>query len=112
MAKLVNRIVVAPLGAAIPPGYRIGLTPEQAASREHAITPVKGEKGLFDVHTQTMFKLGEVVKFPEDRVPKSSANGFDIPEGGDKPAKGKGKTKAAEPDETDPPEDEEDPPAE
>jgi hypothetical protein len=73
-------------------GTVLGLTPEQAAPRAHALREL--EEGVFVVEQPVQFKIGEVIGHEGD-LPKAIAQHLEDDKPADsKPAENKGKTPA------------------
>ena len=79
MSRMVKCTVVAPMGVTVNASAVVGLTAEQAGLRDHAVKPVAGRDGVYTLTGSTMFKLGEVVSFPEDAAPKGSPASWSVP---------------------------------
>ncbi|HEY0847401.1 MAG TPA: hypothetical protein VGE12_18675 [Noviherbaspirillum sp.] len=78
------------------PGTVLGLSKAQAASRSHALTPVKDREGWFETTTHVQFKRGEELLYAGN-LPKAMADLLTSPEKAKAKSAAKPK-KAADPD--------------
>lgn len=68
---MISYAVTAPMGVTIH-GGRVKLTADQLRRRKHAVVPVKGAEGIYEVQKPIMFKNGEEFGY-EGQISKGQA---------------------------------------